>query len=312
MPPAPYASYPPPAGPAAPSGAPVPPLPGTPTTDDGPPPGPVLGIIALVLAVLAVPLAFLGLFSWISWGFGLAAFVLGLIALFRKARGQGLAIAAVIVSVIAFIISIVSLVVAVIGLASDPDPIYTTDSAQPTEEATSDPTPDATATSEPTTAPTSAPVDGDLDYAQGEVWVYDAAWFEGDDATVWDGTVDQVIEVAQDEYSTDTGRCFVVLGTLTPTRLPAGETVSNWLDTPYVELLVDGRVQDTYGFCDVAAVEAAGYEWLLDAEVTVGTTFAFYEMITVPETLTSDPEAVLVGNGETSVTVDATLTDFSA
>ena len=63
--------------------------------------------------------SFLGAFAFISWIFGLPAFIVGIIALVKKAQKRPLALTAVIVSVVAFLISIVVFVVTVVMAVDD-------------------------------------------------------------------------------------------------------------------------------------------------------------------------------------------------
>jgi hypothetical protein len=48
--------------------------------------------------------------------------------------------------------------------------------------------------------------------------------------------------------------------------------------------------------CDTSDVEAAGYGWILDAEVTAGTTYPFYTEFFLPGDSPSEPEAIVLGS----------------
>lgn len=47
--------------------------------------------------------------------------------------------------------------------------------------------------------------------------------------------------------------------------------------------------------CNVTDIEAAGYGWILDAEVTPGTTYPFYAEFILPGDPPPTPEALVVG-----------------
>lgn len=102
--------------------------------------------------------------------------------------------------------------------------------------------------------------------------------FTYDDGTgdVWNGYLAGLAEVELSSFTDETGRCLVVVGTLVPTE--TGGAISNFGSTPDISLLVDGRsiASDLFS-CSTSTVEDAGYDWILDAEVTAGTVFAFHE-----------------------------------
>ena len=93
----------------------------------------------------------------------------------------------------------------------------------------------------------------------------------------------------------DTGRCVLVLGSLTPTATGGGGPVSSGFDAPTISLLVGGRVIDPSSSCDTGAVEDQGFGWILDAEVTVGTEYAFYAEVFIPAALDGAVSHVVVG-----------------
>ena len=47
--------------------------------------------------------------------------------------------------------------------------------------------------------------------------------------------------------------------------------------------------------CETDEAEADGFDWILNAEVTVGTEFLFYAEIFVPEAFVGNPTHVIVG-----------------
>ena len=77
------------------------------------------------------------------------------------------------------------------------------------------------------------------------------------------------------------------------------------LVTPRVSVIVGGeQLQAVGGQCDRKKAEAAGYGWILEAEVTIGTTFPFIAEIFIPTTNTAEIEAVVVGDPSTSEALD--------
>ncbi len=77
-------------------------------------------------------------------------------------------------------------------------------------------------------------------------------------------------------------------------------------------MIVDGRLlDDDVNECDTSDVEAAGYTWILDAEVTVGTAFPFYTEFFIPGDSPSEPEALVLGSasGDNALYYEPTLRD---
>ena len=120
------------------------------------------------------------------------------------------------------------------------------------------------------------------------------------DAT-WIGQISSVVSAPVGRFVDEPGRCFLVLGTLTPTVVEG--LVSNGFTTPQISALVDGRNIDDGTECDTSAVEAQGFGWILDAEVTVATPYQFYAEIFVPEAFSGDPTRILVGRASEDASV---------
>jgi len=115
---------------------------------------------------------------------------------------------------------------------------------------------------------------------------------EGPDAA-WNGKLHEVRQADLGQFTAQTGQCYLVLGELTPTAIEG--IVSNGFDTPSIGGIAGGRhITSTFG-CDTDAVEALGYDWILNAEVTVGTTFKFYSAIVVPEPNGNPLTQVIIG-----------------
>lgn len=78
-----------------------------------------LAIAAFVFGVLAVITSFVGLAAFTSWIFGLPAFIMGIVALVKRTTKRGLAVLAIVFSVIAFFISIVVFSLSFTALVDD-------------------------------------------------------------------------------------------------------------------------------------------------------------------------------------------------
>lgn len=100
-----------------------------------PRPGSALGVWALVLAIVGLVAACLGFFAgavpalaipaFCSWAAIIAAFVLAIIALVKKARGMGVSIAALIVAALAGLTAVAAMaVIIVFGLVETSQRIY--------------------------------------------------------------------------------------------------------------------------------------------------------------------------------------------
>ena len=109
----------------------------------------------------------------------------------------------------------------------------------------------------------------------------------------WTGQVLDFVTAPTAGFIEERGSCFLVLGSLTPTAIEG--VLSSGFDTPQIGVLVNGQYFDDGTECDTSAVEAQGFGWILNAEVTVGTEYLFYSEIFVPEVFASDPSHVIVG-----------------
>ena len=117
----------------------------------------------------------------------------------------------------------------------------------------------------------------------------------------WTGKLESVNQVPFNQFDGRDGRCFVVLGELTPTSVDG--LVSSGFSTPNIGGLVAGRyVPDSFG-CDTSAAEAQGYGWILNAEVTVGTPYKFFAVIVVPAANTAPLSQIVVGSATESAVV---------
>ena len=158
---------------------------------------------------------------------------------------------------------------------------------------TSTPAPTTTTTTAPTTTTTEAPqgsLDRPLPVGAGTGFSY------SDFSTDWEGTILGMVETGLGRFNSENGQCLVLVGTLTPTAISDGAVTSGF-STPRVSLIAAGGLIDSeVNDCDTESIEAAGYGWILDTEVTAGTTFPFYTEFFFPGDTIPEIEAIVVGS----------------
>jgi hypothetical protein len=116
----------------------------------------------------------------------------------------------------------------------------------------------------------------------------------------WEGTVLGMVETPLSSYNEEKGRCLLAMGTISPTAIDAGIISSGYM-APTVSLLADGKVVDSEtGQCDTSTADAAGYRWLLDASVTVGTTYPFYVEFFLGGATPATPQVIVLGDAHGS------------
>ncbi len=104
-----------------------------------------------------------------------------------------------------------------------------------------------------------------------------------------------VVEGASTDFADEPGRCYFVLGTLTPTETEFN--VSDAFSAPRFYLTTNGvDLEPMRSECDATDVEAAGYDWILHASATVGTSYEFFESFFVPDISPTDPSVVIAGD----------------
>ncbi len=117
-------------------------------------------------------------------------------------------------------------------------------------------------------------------------------WLGGE----WEGYVYGLVAVDRSDYNDDVGQCYLLVGTLVPTVIENG-TVSSPFSTPDFSLIADGRLVDSDTLaCDTGAADTGGYGWILDAEVTLGTTYPFYAEFFLPGKKPAQIDVVAVGD----------------
>lgn len=173
----------------------------------------------------------------------------------------------------------------------------TSEPAQTADTTTSPPTPSTTSTTRPVTTTTT-----DLGTLKNPLPVGDpllSGFTYSTFLTDWEGFVAGFVETGKGRFNDEVGRCLVLLGTITPTAIEEG-AVTNIFSTPDFSLIVNGKLVDgEVNECDTDEVEAAGYGWILDAEVTVGTTYPFYQEFFLPDP-PGELEVLVVGSASGS------------
>ncbi len=120
--------------------------------------------------------------------------------------------------------------------------------------------------------------------------------FQSFSDAVWQGELFGLLPVDTGRFNDEDGACYLVLGSIVPESLPEG-FVTNSFSTPDVGALAGGEFIDRgFSDCDDTAAIEAGYRPILDAYVTVGTSFAFYTEIFIPASNGSPIESIIVGN----------------
>ena len=164
---------------------------------------------------------------------------------------------------------------------------------------------DDSSTSQATTRPTQETVKESAGLSPGDplpVGDVQQSSFAYEEAglVAWDGFIIGMVATGLSEYNDLAGQCFLVLGTLTPTSIEEGSVTSGF-ETPTVSVIAGGQqIQSEVNQCDTSTAKAAGYDWILNAEVTVGTTFPFYDEIFLPGQTTPDIEALVIGDPSTT------------
>lgn len=103
-----------------------------------------------------------------------------------------------------------------------------------------------------------------------------------------------LVETGAARSNNEAGRCLVLLGTITPTVMEG--LISNSFSTPDMSMVVNGALVDSdVNECDVSAIEAAGYGWILNADVTVGTEYPFYSEFFITSD-PAEPQIVVLGS----------------
>jgi len=117
--------------------------------------------------------------------------------------------------------------------------------------------------------------------------------FAGD---TWTGEVHGIVTADIGEFNNVEGRCFLILGEITPSAISSGSVVSNGFTTPEMGVIVDGEYYQDGTECDTDAAEELGYEWILLANATSGTDIPFFSEIFLPTIETGAITDVIIGD----------------
>ncbi len=190
-----------------------------------------------------------------------------------------------------------ALVLVAAGCSSPSD---STEASQPTS-------PSGGSTTPTTTAQERGTIDSPLPVDDATASGFSYAAGDGSSAS-WDGLVLGLVETGTHEFNDVEGRCLFLLGTLTPTALAEG-LVSDGSATPPISMTIAGvSMDDGINECDLEEIKAAGYGWIRDAQVTVGTTFPFYSEFFLPGPDPAEPDVVTVGSASSD---DATIYELT-
>jgi len=114
-----------------------------------------------------------------------------------------------------------------------------------------------------------------------------------DPPTTWEGKLLGVVKTDTSSFNSESGTCLVVLGV---TRATAGPDTPNSMVMREIVMKINGElVFPDDNKCDTEAIRGAGYDWLINMDVPLGTDFAFFDEFFIPGTDNAQPESVLYG-----------------
>ena len=122
---------------------------------------------------------------------------------------------------------------------------------------------------------------------------FDFTHFSG---TTWDGDLLGFVDAEVSQFVNDPGRCFLVLAEITPTSLVEGSVLSTGFRAPSFGVIADGEFIDDDTRCETNEADRLGYEWILNAEATLGTTIPVYAEIFIPDTNRAAISSIVVGD----------------
>lgn len=114
--------------------------------------------------------------------------------------------------------------------------------------------------------------------------------------TSWDASIGGLVPTEVSNFADVPGRCFAVVGVITPTAIPEG-AVTDGFDTPDFGLIAGGQSMPWNSFnCEDDSLQAAGYQDLTDAEVPVGTAYPYFVQFFVPGDESVALDSVFIGD----------------
>lgn len=130
--------------------------------------------------------------------------------------------------------------------------------------------------------------------------------------TAWEATIDGLVPTTVDSFADVPGRCFAVVGVITPTAIGEDAAVTDGFDTPDIGLIAGGQAMPWNSFfCEDDLLQANGYQDLTDAEVPVGTAYPYFVQFFVPGDESVPLDSVFVGDSgdDGALYYDAALLD---
>lgn len=119
---------------------------------------------------------------------------------------------------------------------------------------------------------------------------------DGFSETSWEALIDGLVEVPVSPFADEPGRCFAVIGVITPTEILEG-SVTDGFDTPDIGLIAGGRSVAWNAFnCEEEDLQANGYQELTSAEIPVGTAYPYFELFFVPGDASIPLDSVFIGD----------------
>ena len=129
--------------------------------------------------------------------------------------------------------------------------------------------------------------------------------------TAWESVIDGLVPTEVNSFSDVPGRCFAVVGVITPTAIPEG-AVTDGFDTPDIGLIAGGQAMPWNSFyCEDELLKANGYQELTDAEIPVGTAYPYFVQFFVPGDESVPLDSVFIGDSgdDGALYYDAALLD---
>lgn len=114
--------------------------------------------------------------------------------------------------------------------------------------------------------------------------------------TAWEASIGGLVATEVSSFADVPGRCFAVVGVITPTAIPEG-SVTDGFDTPDMGLIAGGQAVPWNSFnCEDDSLQAAGYQDLSDAEIPVGTLYPYFVQFFVAGDDTVSLDSLFVGD----------------
>lgn len=129
--------------------------------------------------------------------------------------------------------------------------------------------------------------------------------------TSWEASLGGLVATEVSSFADVPGRCFAVVGVITPTAIPEG-SVTDGFDTPELGLIAGGQAVPWNSFnCEDDSLQAAGYQDLTDAEIPVDTLYPYFVQFFVPGDDSVSLDSVFVGDSgdDGALYYDAALLD---